>query len=75
MLAIVLVHGVFWSGLLSASAARISPPPAGAAARRGDQLLGHVSVAAIAVAPPIAFWIMQHGRLALDLRPCGCSTF
>ena len=42
MLALVLVHGVFWSGLLSASAAYMTSILPGAAARRGHRLLGPV---------------------------------
>ena len=42
MLALAIVHGVFWSGLLSASAAYMTQPAAGAAPRRGHRLLGPV---------------------------------
>jgi MFS family permease len=61
MLALVIVHGIFWSGLLSASGAYMTGMlPEG---RRAEGLgyWGLSSVAAIAVAPPIAFWIFQHG--------------
>jgi len=61
MLAIVVVHGIFWSGLLSASAAYLTSmvPPHRRA--EGIAYWGLSSVAAIAVAPPIAFWIFQRG--------------
>ena len=42
LLALVLVHGVFWSGLLSASAAYMTEHAARAPPRRGDRLLGSV---------------------------------
>jgi len=61
MLAIVIVHGVFWSALLSASAAHLTTlVPAG---RRAEGLAywGLSSVVATATAPPLAFWLMQRG--------------
>ena len=42
MLALVLVHGVFWSGLLSASAAYMTNMLPASAARGGHRLLGSV---------------------------------
>jgi MFS family permease len=71
MLALVVVHGVFWSGLLSASAAYLtSLLPEGRRAE-GISYWGLSSVAAIAVAPPIAFWIMQHGGWRWICISCG----
>ena len=71
MLALVIVHGVFWSGLLSASAAYLtSLLPAGRRAE-GISYWGLSSVAAIAVAPPVAFWIMQHGGWRWICISCG----
>jgi MFS family permease len=65
MLALVLVHGVFWSGLLSASAAYLtnSIPET----RRGEGIAywGLSSVAAIAVAPVIGFWVYRRGWTTL----------
>ncbi|MGH9143005.1 MAG: MFS transporter [Vicinamibacterales bacterium] len=61
MLALVVVHGVFWSGLLSASAAYLTHLLPERRRAEGIGYWGLSSVAAIAVAPPIAFWIMQHG--------------
>jgi MFS family permease len=61
MLAVVVVHGVFWSALLSASAAHLtSLVPVG---RRAEGLAywGLSSVFATAAAPPLAFWLMQRG--------------
>ena len=61
MLALVIVHGVFWSGLLSASAAYLTSLLPERRRAEGLGYWGMSSIAAIAVAPPIAFWIMQHG--------------
>jgi MFS family permease len=61
MLALVIVHGVFWSGLLSASAAYLTSLLPEHRRAEGISYWGLSSVAAIAVAPPLAFWIMQHG--------------
>jgi MFS family permease len=70
MLAVVVVHGIFWSGLLSASAAYLTNmvPPRRRA--EGIAYWGLSSVAAIAVAPPIAFWIFRRGWLWICVT-CG----
>ena len=65
LLALVIVHGVFWSGLLSASAAyMISLLPERRRAE-GISYWGLSSVAAIAVAPTVGFWIYHRGWLLL----------
>lgn len=61
MLALVLVHGVFWSGLLSASAAYMTSILPERRRAEGIGYWGLSSVTAIAVAPPIGFWIYRHG--------------
>jgi MFS family permease len=61
MLTLVIVHGVFWSGLLSASAAYLTNLLPDTRRAEGIGYWGMSSIAAIAVAPPIAFWIMQRG--------------
>src|SRR5438552_2362080 len=61
MLALVVVHGVFWSGLLSASAAYMTNLLPERRRAEGIGYWGLSTVAAIAVAPPIAFWILQRG--------------
>ena len=71
MLAIVLVHGVFWSGLLSASAAYLTHLLPERRRAEGIGYWGLSSVAAIAVAPPIAFWVMQHGGWRWICISCG----
>src|SRR3954469_4657935 len=61
MLALVLVHGMFWSGLLSASAAYMTAllPEA----RRAEWIgyWGLATLSAIAVAPTVGFWIYRVG--------------
>src|SRR4051794_25600496 len=71
MLALVVVHGVFWSGLLSASAAYLTHLLPDRRRAEGISYWGLSSVAAIAVAPPIAFWIMQHGGWTWICLSCG----
>ena len=71
MLALVVVHGVFWSGLLSASAAYLTNLLPERRRAEGIGYWGLSSVAAIAVAPPIAFWIMQHGGWRWICISCG----
>src|SRR6185369_4148691 len=71
MLALVIVQGVFWSGLLSASAAYLTHLLPERRRAEGIGYWGLSSVAAIAVAPPIAFWIMQHGGWLWICISCG----
>jgi MFS family permease len=61
MLMLVTVHGVFWSGLLSASAAHLTSLLPERRRAEGIGYWGMSSIAAVAVAPPLGFWIMQHG--------------
>jgi MFS family permease len=71
MLALVVVHGVFWSALLSASAAYLTNLLPERRRAEGISYWGLSSVAAIAVAPPVAFWIMQHGGWRWICISCG----
>jgi len=70
ILAIVVVHGVFWSGLLSASAAYLTNMLPERRRAEGIGYWGLSSVAAIAVAPPIAFWIFERGWIWICVS-CG----
>jgi MFS family permease len=65
MLAMVIVHGLFWSALLSASGAYMAATVP--ASRRGEGLgyWGLASVLAIAVAPPLGFWVYKQGWVTL----------
>jgi MFS family permease len=65
MLVIVLVHGVFWSGLLSASSAYtmdLIPP-----GRRAEGIgyWGVSTTLAVSVAPAVGLWIYRHGWIWL----------
>src|SRR5438874_1382162 len=71
MLALVIVHGIFWSGLLSASAAYLTSLVPERRRAAGIAYWGLSSVAAVAVAPPIAFWILQHGGWLWICVSCG----
>lgn len=64
MLAVVLAHGLFWSGLLSSSAAYttdIIPP-----SRRAEGIgyWGLSTVLAVAIAPTIGLWVFERGGWA-----------
>ena len=68
MLGLAVIHGMFWSGLLTASAAYLTNMlPVGRRAE-GIGYYGLASVAAIAVAPPIGFWVYRWGWRALCLE-------
>jgi MFS family permease len=71
MLALVVVHGVFWSGLLSASAAYLTSLLPERRRAEGIAYWGLSSVAAIAVAPPFAFWLLQRGGWMWVCVSCG----
>jgi MFS family permease len=61
MLVLVVVHGVFWSGLLSASAAYMTNLLPERRRAEGIGYWGLSTVAAMAVAPTMGLWIYQHG--------------
>jgi len=71
MLALVVVHGVFWSALLSASAAYLTSLLPERRRAEGIAYWGLSSVAAVAVAPPIAFWLLEHGGWRWICISCG----
>jgi MFS family permease len=61
MLVLVVVHGLFWSGLLSSSATYVVSlvPPARRA--EGMGYWGLSTVLAVSVAPTIGLWVYSHG--------------
>jgi MFS family permease len=61
LLALVLVHGVFWSALLSASAAYMTALLPESRRAEGIGYWGLSTLSAIAVAPPVGFWIYRTG--------------
>jgi MFS family permease len=65
LLALVLVHGVFWSGLLSASAAYMTNLLPERRRAEGIGYWGLSTLAAVAVAPTVGFWIYNRGWLWL----------
>lgn len=67
LLGLVIVHGVFWSGLLSASAAYMTGMLPEQRRAEGIGYWGLSSVAAIAVAPTVGFWIYHLGWVWLCL--------
>ncbi len=68
MLALVLVHGLFWSGLLTGSAAYMTNILPESRRAEGIAYWGLSTIAAIAVAPTIGFWVFQFGWRALCLE-------
>jgi MFS family permease len=61
MLALVIVHGIFWSGLLSASAAYMTNLLPEHRRAEGIGYWGLSTVAAMAVAPTMGLWIYKRG--------------
>ena len=61
LLGLAVVHGVFWSGLLSASGAYMTSFLPERRRAEGIGYWGLSSVAAIAVAPNLGFWIYGRG--------------
>ena len=68
MLALVLVHGLFWSGLLTGSAAYMTNILPESRRAEGISYWGLSTISAIAVAPSIGFWMLQFGWRALCLE-------
>ena len=61
MLGLALVQGVFWSGLLSASAAYMTHMLPDRRRAEGIGYWGLSTMAAMAVAPTVGFWIYRYG--------------
>ena len=74
MLALVLVHGVFWSGLLTGSAAYTTNMLPETRRAEGIGYWGLSTIAAIAVAPPIGFWVFHYGWRALCLESAALNV-
>jgi MFS family permease len=60
-LILAFLHGIFWSGLLSASAAYITDIIPESRRAEGIGYWGLSTIVAIAVAPSIGFWVYGHG--------------
>jgi MFS family permease len=74
MLALVLVHGVFWSGLLTGSAAYMTNLLPASRRAEGIGYWGLSTIAAIAVAPPIGFWVFHFGWKAMCLEAAALNV-
>jgi MFS family permease len=61
LLVLVPLHGIVWSGLLSASGAYIANMLPRSRRAEGISYWGLSSVVALALAPPIGFWVFQFG--------------
>ena len=61
MLVLVIVHGVFWSGLLSASASYMTHLLPERRRAEGIGYWGLSSILALAVAPTVGLWIYRRG--------------
>jgi MFS family permease len=60
-LVIAVVHGLFWSGLLSASAAHMTDLIPESRRAEGIAYWGLSTILAIAIAPPLGLWLFHHG--------------
>lgn len=67
LLALAILHGIFWSGLLSASAAYMTNIMPEHRRAEGIGYWGLATIAAIAVAPATGFWLYRRGWFVLCL--------
>lgn len=65
ILALVLVHGVFWSGLLSSSSAYMLDIVPASRRAEGLGYSGFASILAIAIAPGLGLWVFERGGWTL----------
>lgn len=65
MLAIVLLHGVFWSALLTAGGAYVTDLMPATRRAEGIGYYGLSTILAMAVAPIVGLWVYRHGWLWL----------
>ncbi len=61
LLSLVPIHGFFWSGLLAASGAYLVDQIPSSRRAEGLAFWGLATVGAIAIAPPLAFWLYDSG--------------
>ncbi len=80
LLALVLVHGIVWSSLMSASAAYMTGVLPAARRAEGIAYWGLASVIAMVIAPSVGFWMYRHswtwlcvGTTALNLGMAGIA--
>jgi MFS family permease len=68
LLCVVVLHGVFWSALLSSSGAYMTATVPVTRRAEGLAYWGLASVFAIAIAPALGFWVYRRGWVALCLE-------
>ena len=74
MLALVIVHGMFWSGLLSSSATYVTGLVPASRRAEGLGYWGLSTVLAVSVAPTIGLWVYSHGGwTAMCLEAAGLN--
>jgi MFS family permease len=74
MLALVVVHGVFWSGLLTGSGAYMTSILPEQRRAEGLAYWGLSTIAAIAVAPTIGFWVFRFGWHVMCLEAAALNV-
>jgi MFS family permease len=65
MLVIVFIHGLFWSGLLTAAGAYVTDLMPASRRAEGIGYYGISTILAVAVAPAVGLWVYHHGWLWL----------
>lgn len=68
LLTVVILHGLFWSALLSASGAYMTGTIPESRRAEGISYWGLTSTLALAAAPSIGFWVYRHGWRVLCLE-------
>ena len=61
ILGLVIVHGLFWAGLLSASGAYVTEVIPASRRAEGLSYWGFASIIAVAMAPSIGLWVFDRG--------------
>ena len=74
MLALVVVHGIFWSGLLTGSGAYMTNILPDQRRAEGLAYWGLSTIAAIAVAPTIGFWVFRFGWRVMCLEAAALNV-
>ena len=74
MLALVAVHGIFWSGLLTGSGAYMTNILPEHRRAEGLAYWGLSTIAAIAVAPTIGFWVFRFGWRVMCLEAAALNV-
>jgi MFS family permease len=74
LLGLVIVHGIFWSGLLSASAAHMTHMLPEHRRAEGIGYWGLSSVFAVAIAPSVGFWVYRLGWFWLCMESAALNV-